>query len=730
MLTKEIDALQKDGLFYAYLKNKNKYEDKYLYCMEITVYKLLKQQTSANKPGMLLGKIQSGKTRTFLGIMGLAYDNGYDVVIILTKGTRALVKQTVSRVELEFKEMVQNEHMRVYDIMHLPDNLSKWELNHKLAIVVKKETRNMDRIRKALFETYPTLKEKNILFIDDEADFASVSFYSDNKKNIIDMNVIASKIDHIRSELKMSSFLQVTATPYSLYLQPDDTSKNGHLKFEPIRPAFTELVPIHDKYVGGEVYFEESKDPTSPAYYLYQELDENDLIVLKKPDLRRVRKENILLQKNLNNINSAIINFIVGGCIRRWQQKKLNQKQEKYSMVVHTERNKKSHDWQESVIRAIVEELIEALESNEKLFSDLIYESYKNLLKSVKLINVPIPEFEKLLIEVKEALQQEMLIVNRVNSDKEVEELLDDSGQLNLRTPLNIFIGGQILDRGVTISNLIGFFYGRNPKSFQQDTVLQHSRMYGARSREDIAVTRFYTTRRIYNVMERIHEFDTELRKAFEKGGHSQGVVFIQKDVSNRISPCSPNKILLSKVVTLRPHKRILPVGFQTIAKTYLKRKTEKITRQLENLRNNSPDTYKGDAFLVHVDRIKDILTQIHETFEMEKGYEWDLDEYYSILDYLTLEQKEKMVWVIVREDRNINRIDSERRFENSPDTPKGEKGELTVARQVAIDHPAIMFLKQNGKEEDGWRGAPFYWPVLLTQKNINPTVYAKDTIK
>src|SRR2546430_11826954 len=49
------------------------------------------------------------------------------------------------------------------------------------------------------------------------------------------------------------------------------------------------------------------------------------------------------------------------------------------------------------------------------------------------------------------------------------------------------------LDRGVTLANLIGFYYGRRPQKFQQDTVLQHSRMYGYR-RDDLAVTRFYTS--------------------------------------------------------------------------------------------------------------------------------------------------------------------------------------------------------------------------------------------
>ena len=37
-----------------------------------------------------------------------------------------------------------------------------------------------------------------------------------------------------------------------------------------------------------------------------------------------------------------------------------------------------------------------------------------------------------------------------------------------LRTPLNIFIGGQVLDRGVTLANLIGFYYGRRPNKFNR----------------------------------------------------------------------------------------------------------------------------------------------------------------------------------------------------------------------------------------------------------------------
>ena len=44
-----------------------------------TVGKFLEQreQNGVNRPGMLLGKIQSGKTRIFIGVIAMAFDNGY-----------------------------------------------------------------------------------------------------------------------------------------------------------------------------------------------------------------------------------------------------------------------------------------------------------------------------------------------------------------------------------------------------------------------------------------------------------------------------------------------------------------------------------------------------------------------------------------------------------------------------------------------------------------------------
>ncbi len=99
----------------------------FIECMENTVLKLLEEETSSQKPGILLGKIQSGKTRAFIGIMALAYDMGYDMSIILTKGTKALVRQTVQRIERDFARFIEDDLTEVFDIMIMPDNLTKYE---------------------------------------------------------------------------------------------------------------------------------------------------------------------------------------------------------------------------------------------------------------------------------------------------------------------------------------------------------------------------------------------------------------------------------------------------------------------------------------------------------------------------------------------------------------------------------------------------------------------------
>lgn len=715
------------GEFFTTLSEKNNYDEHTKKCVINTVEKLVDLDTDINKPGMLLGKIQSGKTRTFIGITGLCFDNGYDVSIFLTKGTKALAQQTYERLKAEFYEFYKNDKAQIFDIMNLPNNLSKYELDQKLLIVVKKEVNNMTRLHEAIFTMYPQLAKKRVLIIDDEADFASVGF-NKTKNEATNIKVIAGQIDDIRKQLKRISFLQVTATPYSLYLQPEDlVVKGSSKKFMPIKPAFTELVPVPEAYIGGEYYFERSEDENSIASHIYEPIKEDELDVLKKEDRRKFKIEEVLTSKRVHSLRSAVLNFIVGGIIRRLLDTHQNQNPNKYSFIIHTEQGKAAHEWQEAIVFELKRQLQSAANENNEQFKQLIQDAYVNFEKSLDILECHLPQFDEVLEEVREALKKDYLVITKVNSEKQIAELLDETGQLKLRTPLNIYIGGQILDRGITISNLIGFYYGRNPQKFQQDTVLQHSRMFGYRPIEDLAVTRFYTTMRIYEAMKRMHEIDTALREAFEKGSNDNGVIFIEKDNENKIIPCSPNKILISNTTTLKPFKRLLPVGFQTKYKTHI----AKIVQQISNIVENEASEVLTEPFLLDLDKAINIIKLVKTTHDDTAGNIWDEKAFISAMEYLSVNTDSShkgKVWCIVRKDRNIRRVRSDGRFEDSPDTPKGEKGELTIAKNIGTEIPVLMLLHQKGLEGEGrWRGAEFWWPVLLTPKNMETVIYSSN---
>jgi len=136
--------MPKSKFFEQIIKNRNKEgspdSQDMIGCIEGTVEELLTTETDEKKPGILLGQVQSGKTRAFIGIIALAFDKGYDWVIVFTTGTLVLTKQTLIRLKKEFKDFCGDDDLlQIYDIRALPDNLNKFELNQKFIIVCKKQ---------------------------------------------------------------------------------------------------------------------------------------------------------------------------------------------------------------------------------------------------------------------------------------------------------------------------------------------------------------------------------------------------------------------------------------------------------------------------------------------------------------------------------------------------------------------------------------------------------------
>lgn len=733
----EFNELNLSGSFYpTYRAAKTDFSTETFTCAEETVRELLATATTSDSPGMLLGKVQSGKTRTFISIIALAFDNGFDIVIVLSKNSRALIEQTAKRLNSEFSYFVEEGDLDIYDIMTAPVSFSQFELNSKLIFVAKKQTDNLRRLIELYTKSCPMMCEKRTLIIDDEADNASIGY--SKKDDIIKAMRIASQISGFRKYINRVSYLQVTATPYSLYLQPTQVVVANVIDFKPTRPAFTKLVPVPGTYVGGDIYFGESSRSIMDTLesVIHHSVDHHEFNRIKKQDLRSFKLNEALTTEAIKGYRCAILNFLVGASIQRINGNRsgIKEKKLRYSFLLHSEAGMEAHSWQETLTHAIISLLKDAAVATASIFNELVELAHHDLARSIALDSQPVPSLSDVSAAVKLALTGGEITVAKVNSEEDVAALLDNAGQLKLRSPYNIFIGGQVLDRGVTLANLIGFYYGRRPNKFQQDTVLQHSRMYGYR-RQNLAVTRFYTSPAIRYAMGQMEEFDASLRAAIAAGGN-RAVQFIRKASDGSIVPCSPNKILVATTQTLRPHKRILPIGFQTGYRTGING-IGPVIQKIDSIVDAICGFNKPEPRLVSLEIAIDFIRKIEPTLlfleDDAPPYDWTAAE--AALCHLSQQHPDincrGKVWLWAATDRDSARMASAGSHATYIETPDSEKTEGRLAKQFALDHPILFLLRQNGSDapEKGWRGTPFYWPVIRAQTNTKTAIYTAETI-
>ena len=127
-----------------------------------TIQKII-ESGGDKRPGMLLGKVQSGKTKMFTGVIALAIDNGFNVVVVLTKNSIALVDQTVVRLKEDFSDFVKAYEMSVDDIGNLKEPAES-KLMRPLIITVKKQADNLNGLIELINGTYAdTFKGRKIL---------------------------------------------------------------------------------------------------------------------------------------------------------------------------------------------------------------------------------------------------------------------------------------------------------------------------------------------------------------------------------------------------------------------------------------------------------------------------------------------------------------------------------------------------------------------------------------
>ena len=185
--------------------------------------------TNFSKKGLVVGQVQSGKTSNFTGLICKAVDAGFNVVIVFAGILDDLRTQTQNRLEKCFLGFTTKDIERIQDNekigigVGLIDNKpiahafttvisdfkestvnslgANFQTKEPILFVVKKNGRILANLKKWLSKK--DLDGKSVLFIDDEADNASVNT-SKNKEKASSIN---GKIRNILSLFRRNAYV-------------------------------------------------------------------------------------------------------------------------------------------------------------------------------------------------------------------------------------------------------------------------------------------------------------------------------------------------------------------------------------------------------------------------------------------------------------------------------------------------------------------------------------------
>jgi len=200
---------------------------------------ITKNTTLVNKTGIVLGKIQAGKTSNFLGLIAMGLDNNIDIVILIGGKDKKLLTQNETRLKEVFNHNDSNKVI-IENINYFAQINNYLELTkkHKLIITCLKNTHHLENLKK--FFKNSNLGIKNVMIIDDEGDQVTLNSNAERKNK--EATILYKKITNIiKNILKHYVYIQITATPYAnLFLRDSDV----------LKPKFLQLTYPGNSYMG------------------------------------------------------------------------------------------------------------------------------------------------------------------------------------------------------------------------------------------------------------------------------------------------------------------------------------------------------------------------------------------------------------------------------------------------------------------------------------------------
>ncbi|MGC4100188.1 Z1 domain-containing protein [Ferruginibacter sp.] len=511
---------------------------------------------SWDKRGMIVGDVQSGKTSNYIGLINKAADLGFRIIIILTGLYENLRQQTQERIDEGFIGAISDlnnedvgspigvEHYRtpkklpVHPITRAGEagDLRKSNLpnlpintNDYYAIVIKKNPAVLKTLLNWLHARgendgdYKIIKNRPLLVIDDEADYASLNVDND----------FVSKINgSIRATLALfeqSAFIGYTATPFAnVFISDYNETKGSEIiidkkKFrlgEDLFPRdFIINIPPPSNYIGYSKVFDTKLKITED--YVNGDMPMINIINDYEAYIPKGHKKNDKLPTSIPpSLKEAIKCFFIVCAIRfaRGQQKEHN------SMLIHASWYVQWLDRIALLVNDFSTELKKQIkEENNEILLDLKTTWEKQFKpRTTAIVNQIGYEDSQIIehdwVEIQFYLTQasEKIEIRAVHGAKKGLEYKNNA-PLNYKDYKNglfvIAVGGNKLSRGLTLEGLSISYFLRATRFY--DTLLQMGRWFGYRPGY-VDVCRLFTTEELVTWYQYIANATDELKEQFD----------------------------------------------------------------------------------------------------------------------------------------------------------------------------------------------------------------------
>ena len=406
----------------------------------------------AQRTGLVVGYVQSGKTMSFEAVAALANDNDFRVIIIITGISIPLLKQSAKRIKQDLKLDDPNRSRRwlwaespsVQEASQFRNVLDAWrdsntprDFKETILITVLKNHKHLVK----LINLFGRLDMCGVpaLIIDDEADQASLNIQVNRGKE----STTYRRIMELRQKLPHHTYLQYTATPQALLLINIIDS---------LSPSFVKVLDPGEAYIGGREFFGEELSHVRPI------------------PIEDIHSEDNPLSGPPPSLIEALRVFMVGVTAGlKTEHNKGNR-----SMLIHpshlTEPHKEFFNWANNIFNEWQATFALPDEDRERVaLVDEFRDAYRDLVATKE---SDLPAFEKLSPLFPLAFQK--TCVMEVNASSGKTPQIDWSRFYGW-----VLIGGRAMDRGFTVEGLTVTYMPRGVGIGNVDTLQQRARFLG-----------------------------------------------------------------------------------------------------------------------------------------------------------------------------------------------------------------------------------------------------------